>query len=363
MFIEIHLVQNFAPSNLNRDDTNNPKDCEFGGVRRARISSQCIKRAIRLDPHFAQYTGVPISQRTVRIVDALVKGLTAAGKNPDEARKLAEEFAKFYSSKKGAIDNGRTNVLLFLSEQEIEEIVRFLKEIGDKMETVKKYAEEFAKGNKERPGAPDIALFGRMLADRPETNVDAACQVAHAISTHAVNMEMDFFTAVDDLLPEGETGAGMMGVTGFNSACFYRYACIDYAQLVKNLHGDANLARRTVEAFMRASVHAIPTGKQNSFAAQNPPSFLMAVIREDGQCWSLANAFEKPVYAGSRGLVQGSIAALDAYWKKLIGFYGTSAKPIVAYLDGEESLDCLKDARVESLDKWVEAVVSELPQE
>ena len=363
MFIEIHLIQNFAPSNLNRDDTNNPKDCEFGGVRRARISSQCIKHAIRQDPHFEECTGVPTSMRTKLIADDLAKNLTASGMDGAESRKLAEEFAKNYSSKKGAMDEGKTNVLLFLSRQELDQIAAKLHEIGDQPAEIKKYAETFAKGNKERPGAPDIALFGRMLADRPETNVDAACQVAHAISTHAVNMDIDFFTAVDDLLPSGETGSAMMGVTGFNSACFYRYSCIDFAQLVENLNGDVAMARRTVEGFLRASVHAVPTGKQNSFAAQNPPSFLLAVLRQDGQCWSLANAFEKPVYvSGRKGLVQASVEALDGYWKKLTDFYGGAAQPVVACLDGEDGLDSLKPARVKSLDLWTEAVVKALPQ-
>jgi CRISPR system Cascade subunit CasC len=364
MFVEVHLIQNFAPSNLNRDDTNNPKDCEFGGVRRARISSQCIKRAIRQDSHFEQCTGVPASKRTVRIVEALAKGLAAAGKSEEEARKLAEEFARNYSSKKGtALDKGQTGVLLFLSQQEIDAIAAHLLEIGDQPAEVKKFAEGFAKGNKERPGAPDIAMFGRMLADRPETNVDAACQVAHAISTHSVNMDIDFFTAVDDLLPSGETGAGMMGVTGFNSACFYRYACINFDLLLNNLNGDVEMARRTVEAFLRASVHAVPTGKQNSFAAQNPPSFLMAVVRDDSQCWSLANAFEKPVYSGGKGLVETSVKALDAYWGKLTGFYGGAAKPVVAYLGGDEDLNTLKSSTVDSLDLWAKTVLSALPKE
>ncbi len=364
MFIEIHLIQNFAPSNLNRDDTNNPKDCEFGGVRRARISSQCLKRAIRWDDSFARTTGVSVSQRTVRIASELKKGLQQQGQSEENAQKLAEEFARNYSSKKAALDEGKTNVLLFLSQEEIKEIVLHLVEIVDKPDEIKKYAEDFAKSTKKRPAAPDIALFGRMLADRPETNVDAACQVAHAISTHAVNMDIDFFTAVDDLLPEGETGAGMMGVTGFNSACFYRYACIDFDLLKANLNGDAALARRTVEGFLRASVHAVPTGKQNSFGAQNPPSFLLAVVRSDGQCWSLANAFEKPVHPNAKNsLVQGSIAALDAYWKKLIDFYGGAVTPVVACLDGAEALDSLKAAQVASLEEWVHGAVAALPQE
>jgi len=318
-------------------------------------------------PHgriFARATGVSVSQRTVRIVDELKRNLQNQGKSEEEALKLAEEFAKNYSSKKGALENGKTNVLLFLSQEEIAEIVKRLIEIGNKSEEIKKFAEDFAKTTKNRPAAPDIALFGRMLADRPETNIDAACQVAHAISTHAVNMDIDFFTAVDDLLPEGETGAGMMGVAGFNSACFYRYACIDYDQLKANLNGDGALAKRTVEGFLRASVHAVPTGKQNSSAAQNPPSFLMVVVRTDGQCWSLANAFEKPVRAGEKySLLQSSEKALDSYWKKLVDFYGGSANPVVACLDDSEVLENLKSAQVSSLEEWVHKAVEALPEE
>ncbi len=362
MLIELHLIQNFAPSNLNRDDTNNPKDCEFGGVRRARISSQCIKRSVRFDPIFSKVTGVSVSHRTKQMISELSKLLGEAGVRAEDAHKLAEEFAKNYSSKKAKLDDGKTNVMLFLSRMELEGIAAQLQAApaGD----IKKMAEEYAKGNAIRPGAPDIALFGRMLADRPETNVDAACQVAHAISTHAVSMDLDFFTAVDDLQPSEETGAGMMGVTAFNSACFYRYSCINFDLLVKNLNGDVAMAGKTVEAFLRASVHAIPTGKQNSFAAQNPPSFMMAVVRADGSAWSLANAFEKPVRAnGQKGLVEASVSALDSYWGKLSGFYGSSATPVVACLEGEGGLDALQEAQVNSFEKWVEAVIRQLPQE
>lgn len=362
MFIEVHLIQNFAPSNLNRDDTNNPKDCEFGGVRRARISSQCIKRAIRLDPCFEEHTGVPASHRTRLLIAALTEALSATGKPQEEAKERAEEFSKNYSSKKGKLDGEKTNVLLFLSRNELQEITKKLLDCWDNPVEIKKFAEEFSKGNKNRPGAPDIALFGRMLADRPDTNVNAACQVAHAISTHRVNMDIDFFTAVDDLQQGDETGAGMIGVTGFNSACFYRYACIDFNQLMTNLNGDATLACQTVKGFLYSGVHAVPTGKQNSFAAQNPPSFFMAVVRKDGLCWSLANAFEKPVYSsGQKSLVQASIAALDRYWGNINRFFEGDARPVVACLDDQTSLEGLKDAQVVgTLEEWVETVVQQL---
>lgn len=363
MFIDIHLIQNFAPSNLNRDDTNNPKDCVFGSARRARISSQCLKRAIRFDPKFEMITGVPISHRTRLMANEIRKYLEKFGVDQEQAIQKSEEFSKNYSSKKGKLDNGKTNVMLFLSQKEIEEIASTLTTLEETSE-ITKYAENFAKETSNRPSAPDIAMFGRMLADRPETNIDAACQVAHAISTHAANMDIDFFTAVDDLQIEGETGAGMMGVTGFNSACFYRYASIDFNQLLKNLNGDLALAKKTVEGFITASVFAIPSGKQNSYAAHNPPSFYMAVIRNDGSSWSLVNAFEKPVNQMShKGLIQASIEALDLYWQKLSGFFGETAEPVVACLEGGQGLTSLKEFQVDSLEKWVEEIIKKLPQE
>ncbi len=171
--------------------------------------------------------------------------------------------------------------------------------------------------------AADLALFGRMLADLPEKNVDAAAQVAHALSTNRVSPEFDYFTAVDDLNPKEETGAGMIGTVEFNSACFYRYSNVDLGQLISNLKGDADLARRTLEAFIRATVMAVPSGKQNSMAAHNPPSFVMAVLRQAGM-WSLANAFLDPVRpAGDGDLMCKSIQRLDRHWGELTRMYGT----------------------------------------
>ena len=152
-----------------------------------------------------------------------------------------------------------------------------------------------------------------MIANLPEKNVEASCQVAHAISTNKVEVEFDFYTAVDDLKPDDTAGADMLGTVEFNSACFYRYANVDTNQLIENLGGDTELARTTLNAFLRASVDAIPTGKQNSMAAHNPPSLMMTVVRERGQ-WNLANAFLKPVRPqGDSDLVQGSVMALDDY--------------------------------------------------
>jgi CRISPR system Cascade subunit CasC len=349
MFIELHILQNFAPSNLNRDDTGNPKDTEFGGVRRARISSQAVKRSIRLHPVFAKTTEVEPAVRTRWMTRILVDALIKAGKKEEEAKEVANAFSIQYS--KLEEKKGHTSVLLYLSKSEIEMAVKSLiekwKEVTKNLKDGKSpeldtLAKELFKELKDRTSAPDIALFGRMLAEKPELNIDAACQVAHAISTHRVSMDMDFFTAVDDLTRDDEAGAGMMGITAFNSACFYRYARIDWDLLVKNLGGDKDLARKTIEGFLRAAALAIPTGKQNSFAAQNPPDFMLGVVRKDGQSWSLANAFETPVKPNKSegGLLPASIEKLNEYWGKLSKVYGgdgiTSA---TLSMDGNENMD------------------------
>ncbi len=378
MFIELHIIQNFAPSNLNRDDTGNPKEAEFGGVRRARISSQAIKRAIRSEPIFAETTQVEPGVRTRLLARKITEKLIDAGKSQEDAEPVALAFAEAFS---GKMDKERTSVLIYLSAQELQQMaetllaqwnevldaVRQLAELDEKQRDLKKpplpeLVKAFLKQTKNRTSAPDIALFGRMLADKPELNLDAATQVAHALSTHRVNMEIDFFTAVDDLQRDEETGAGMMGVIGYNSATYYRYARIDWKQLVKNLDGDVELARRTVEGFLLAALRAIPTGKQNSFAAQNPPSFALAVTRSDGMSWNLVNAFEKPVRpARDGGYVEPSVQRLDGYWRRLVQFYGgEKATPHVLNVEGVK-LDALAEAQKPDVNAWVESILAAIP--
>ncbi len=367
MFIELHILQNFAPSNLNRDDTGNPKDTEFGGVRRARISSQCIKRSIRNEPVFSEKTAIEPAVRTRWMNRLLAEALKNAGKDETLAQSVADAFSVQYSK----MDKGHTSVLIYLAKSEVkaitdrliakwEPVVAGLKD--GKSPVIEEIAKELFKTLKDRTGAPDIAMFGRMLAEKPELNIDAACQVAHAISTHRVSMDMDFYTAVDDLTRDDEAGAGMMGVIAFNSACFYRYARIDWEQLVKNLGGDKDLARKTVEGFLRASISAVPTGKQNGFAAQNPPDFLLGVTRKDGASWSLANAFEKPVKVDREGgYLAPSIAALDAYWARLQKTYGgEGVKSAALALDDAAPVKALKDVLVENREAWIRLILAGL---
>jgi len=233
---------------------------------------------------------------------------------------------------------------------------------GGKSHVIDAIAKDLFKLLEHRTGAPDIALFGRMLAEKPELNIDAACQVAHAISTHRVSMDMDFYTAVDELSRDDESGAAMMGVTAFNSACFYRYARIDWDLLVKNLGGDMALARKTVEGFLLATLRAVPSGKQNSFAAQNPPDFVLGVARKDGEAWSLANAFEKPIKpCKDGGYLAHSIEALDKYWGQLVKIYGEGEfTPAALVLDETVELKNLKDSAKASRKAWVESLLAGL---
>nr|MBA3246631.1 type I-E CRISPR-associated protein Cas7/Cse4/CasC [Pyrinomonadaceae bacterium] len=194
----------------------------------------------------------------------------------------------------------------------------------------------------------DIALFGRMLAEHTEHKIEAACQIAQAISTHAVAPELDFFTAVDDLKGnEEDAGAGMLGVTGFNAAVFYRYALLDGEDLARNLGGDRDAATETTRAFLRAFIYALPTGKQNSMAAQNLPSLGFFVVRESGAPMNLANAFCTPARpTKDAGLIEGSVKKFADYWQRYTSVYGTDGiiSTSLFCLDGGEYAGALGNA-------------------
>ncbi len=371
MLLDLHIIQNFAPSNLNRDDTNAPKDCEFGGFRRARISSQCIKRSVRTEFSRANLIASEnLSYRTRKLVDAIVAQLVRNERDNAQAQSIAE-FA-IRSAGLGMKDS-KTQYLLFLGVEQIREFSKLIDDNWDELVKAVVSQEAEGQGGKsakkkakaDAPGflkdgaallldgskAADLALFGRMLADLPNHSITAACQVAHAISTNKVEMEFDFYTAVDDLQPAGESGAGMMGTVEFNSSCFYRYANLDTARLIDNLGHDTELAEETITAFLRAFVLAVPTGKQNSMAAQNPPSFVLAVVRSSGLC-SLANAFVKPVWPRKdEDLVGASIRRLDSYWKQICDVYGSTMIRDIAVVTTEpEALANLASACVSTSD-------------
>jgi len=162
-----------------------------------------------------------------------------------------------------------------------------------------------------------------MLASSPAFNVEAAAQVAHAVTVNQVKIEDDFFTAVDDLnTHEEDAGAGHMGDTGFGSGVFYQYICIDRDRLVENLQGDEALARKAIAALTEAAAKVAPTGKQNSFASRAYTSYLLA---EKGgqQPRSLSVAFLKPVRGND--LMSDAIAALEKQRDNFDRMYGDCA--------------------------------------
>ena len=380
--VEIHALQNFAPSNLNRDDTGAPKDAFFGGTRRARVSSQCLKRAVR--QHFAglveqeALASDDLACRTKRILEALTKSLIEKGRDASEAgKKVRLALAAIELSIK---DDGKSQYLLFLGLREISNIADIIHEKWDSISAAEAAPAEGKKPGKAKKQAAlsadpelkkaldkvfdggkalDVALFGRMLADMPGKNQYAACQVAHAISTHSVEREFDFYTAVDDLKPEDTAGADMMGTVEFNSACFYRYAVIDWEKLVENLQADTELAVKGLRAFLEGFVVAEPTGKQNTFAAHNPPDFVAVSVRRNTAPRNLANAFETAIRVKrDESLTRKSAEKLARKAKELQGAYGGEEKVFVLNLVGAEvdgfglAAPTLKDL----LDKAISAV-------
>lgn len=343
MKIEIHVLQNFAPSCLNRDDTNTPKTCEFGGALRARVSSQSWKKAVR--DYFREEHIVPTGLRTRLLLGQLKEKL--AGQVPDDkiAKFLEDHYSKFDKD-----DKARSAVLLFISDQEIDAIAHCLINGLDKKVAAGKLA---AAGK-----SVDLALFGRMLAENKGMRIDGACQVAHALSTHRVNMETDYFTAVDDLAKgtEENTGAGMVGIQGYNSACLYRYAMVDVKQLSKNLQGDAQLTLAAVEAFIRAFCLVIPSAKQNSMAAQNLPSLVLLVARDRGVPVSLANAFAKPVVA--EDIISTSVKRLADYFGQINKVYNLYDGATIALAHDRENAVVLGDLGAHAKDSFNDAVAT-----
>lgn len=410
MNVELHLLQNFPPANLNRDDTGQPKDTDFGGVRRARVSSQCIKRSIRQSGPFERKFEDRIATRTKRAHEEIVPRLTAMGHDEADARALSAAVLDDLLA--WDAERGETKVLFYVGPKELDRLAELthqhaeamtaalserrkigepekgdkkaMKQVEDADKAVaasaKKVGEAFKAERQGRVRSVDVALFGRMLAQVPGMNIDAASQVAHAISTHALDQDFDFFTAVDDLKANDkdaeDKGAGMVGTTGFNASCYYRYLLVNADQLAQNLaqgadavtQADRALAVDVIAAFVEGAVEAIPTGKQNAFAAQTPPSLVLAVVTDRTAApWSLANAYAQPVEPGGDGLVAESVQRLDQHWDALVDMYGDrDARAFVKVAKDAGTLSALSPHAVanvpaivsgvtDALQAWVEA--------
>jgi CRISPR system Cascade subunit CasC len=372
MQLEIHILQSFPPANLNRDENGMPKSTVFGGRPRARISSQCQKRAVRLSyqenaalkpEHFAQRSRAWMPE---------LKELLTRQEIPEGQAETAAKLALEVLGAKIEGEKVESKTILFLGRTEIEAVANILIKnwdaiapglTGDKPalptkdpNIPKAIEKSLAESNK--PG--DVALFGRMMASLPTVNVDAAVQMAHAISVNTLQQEFDFFTAVDDLGASDDQGADHIGETGYNSSTYYRFTTVDTVQLEKNLGAKEQLAK-VIQAFSEAFVKAIPTGHQNAFAAHSLPAAVMVVVR-NGQPVSLADAFESPVAPrDGRSLLENAVIKLDAHWADLSKMYGEKSvvfKGIVTRAQLANQLNHLAKDEKSSVDELLKDAIA-----
>lgn len=347
-YLDIHVLETVPPSCVNRDDTGSPKTAVYGGAVRARVSSQCWKKAVR-DMFQDMLPQEERGLRTKKLHDLLTEAIRQ--KNPAaKAERLAEEALKAagitLKEKKEQKDQKETGALFFISPSQLEALA----ELAATSEKLDK--KECQAALKEVP-AVDVALFGRMVADDPSLNFDAAAQVAHAISTHTVHNEYDYFTAVDDCAPEDNAGAGHLGTVEYNSATLYRYATVNVREL------RAYLGERTpeaVRAFVEAFVRSMPKGKINTFANNVLPDAVYVTFRRD-QPINLVGAFEQPVQAKNGGYVQPSVAALVQHTRATYADYLGQPEAAMAVGAGMEEL-CARMTLPQLLEQ-VEQIVRE----
>lgn len=331
-FIQLHILISYPPANLNRDDLGRPKTARMGGAERLRVSSQSLKRAWRTSEIFQQQLTGNIGVRTKRLGKEVFDQLILAGIKEKDAQDWASKIAGVYGAVK------KDNVL------EIEQLVHIAPEerssltaLTGTLATEKRPpTDEELDALLHTQHAADIAMFGRMLAAKPERNEEAAVQVAHAIGVHASAIEDDFFTAVDDLNKE-DSGAGHIGEAGFAAAVFYQYICIDRDQIKRNLGGDEALTQKVLKAFTEVVLTVGPNGKQNSFASRAYAHYALAE-KGSRQPRSLSLAFLKPI--GGADYAVDAIAALEKVQRNMDKVYGAcaDARYDINVLDGKGSV-------------------------
>lgn len=324
MLYEIHMLKNYPPTSLNRDDTGAPKTCVFGGVTRGRISSQCLKRSWRTSELFKSEIGEEnLGIRTRKLPSLIADRLLEMGVSADYVQAVTPRITGFGNKDGKETKDGTTAQIIFFAPEDIEAAASAVKEKLDACKSVKdveklkaKELQEAVTGADVRPITLDIALFGRMVTCDAFRDVEAAMQVAQAISTGKVCVESDYFTAMDDLL-HGETidekGAAMIGDADYNASCYYIYASLDTDALRENLKysEDANqIVKKALPALLRAMAFTDPSGKQNSFAGHVFPSAVLVECKTKKVPTSLVNAFVKPVTATDP--VEESIRRLSA---------------------------------------------------
>lgn len=339
-FLQLHLVTSYPPANLNRDDLGRPKTAKMGGVDRLRVSSQSLKRAWRISDIFVEAMAGHIGTRTkemgLKIYEKMTQRDVSHKKALEWTKPIAGVFGKLKELSKKEKEGLKAlseddrikkelveleiEQLAFFDTEEEEAIFKLTDAVADRNEGPQ---EEELNLFRKKMHAVDIALFGRMLASSPAYNVEAACQVAHAISVHPVVIEDDYFTAVDDLNDGSEdAGAAHIGETGFAAGLFYSYVCLNRELLEKSLGGDKVLAQRAVRALTEAAVKVTPSGKQNSFGSRAYASYVLAE-KGDQQPRSLSVAFLKPIIGSDYSV--DAVEALTTQLGNMEKVYGKCA--------------------------------------
>lgn len=333
--IEFHILQSFPVTCLNRDDVGAPKSAIVGGVSRARVSSQCWKRQVRLA---MQGFGVKLGMRTKKAEAIFTKACQQAGANDEQAAACGSKIASQLTD----------DTLLFISDTEAAAFAAYAADYGFDAEKIKdkELAKIAKKALNPAEDALDIALFGRMVAKAAEMNVEAAASFAHAISTHKVSNEVEFFTALDDL--QTEPGSAHMGSLEFNAATYYRYVSLDLGQLAQTM-GEVDL-KQAVATFTQALFVAVPSARQTTQSGASPWEFARVMVRK-GQ--RLQVPFETPVKAREGGYLQPSVEALTGYLDKKEKLTGSLFGKVAAYDWGEDETFSI-DSLVESLQSHVQ---------
>ncbi|MCP5497273.1 MAG: type I-E CRISPR-associated protein Cas7/Cse4/CasC [Leptospiraceae bacterium] len=358
-FIQIHLLTSYPPSNLNRDDLGRPKTAIMGGANRLRISSQSLKRAWRTSDVFQEKLTDNIGKRTKEIPQKLIIDLFNNQLEPEQIKVWSNDMSFVFGDIDETDEEIKHSQLVHISPLEqkilkdyimniisiikngekndnIQEIIDLQKKRKEKnkADDKKKITNQIKKKLSEQllaktSACTDIAMFGRMLAGNQEYNVEAAVQVAHAITVHKVAVENDYFTALDDL---NKLGAAHLGDTEFGAGLFYLYICIDKELLLENLNSDKELTKKTLSALMEACTTVSPTGKQNSFASRARAMFCL-VEKGNQQPRSLHTAFLKPIEG--KDVLSDSISNLKAMKENFTKVYGQCS-------ESEHSFDVLK---------------------
>lgn len=324
--IELHILQSFPVSCLNRDDLGAPKTATFGGATRARISSQCLKRAIReyakTELPKAQFAGVRTKLLASKIKDALVERHKV---RDQRALEMACAIAGLLNKKDGKplpADDPEMETLFFASPNQTNALADLaFEEFGETGE-IKPDKKKFVKAclGVGVYDAADIALFGRMVAADSSLTLEGGAMFSHALSTHKADNDIDFFSAVDEAKNKSEdAGAGMISTLEFTSSCYYRYAAVNLSLLAKDTHLgklSAEARREIVDSFIHATILAVPGARKNSMNAHTLPAYVLGIVKDKGQPIQLINAFEKPVVS-KNGIIDASVDTLKVHHAQL----------------------------------------------